>query len=675
VEENNKFETNTDSSGNGSMLYGAEPEPQTEGSGHSAVYGDEFQPQNTEPSEPELRNTEPVQLAKQSEPSEPQNTEPVQLTKTSEPSEPQNTEPVQLTKTSEQQSATEPVQLTKPSHNTEPVQSTAPLEPSQPQNAEASQQPVPPQQGQFYQPGNGQPYQNPMGYGPMQVPPPIQGAPSAKPKKNMAGLVVGILCAAAVVLVIVIGVLVSRSLLGGGGPQRQLAKGIANMAQEMAAYQSSIAEDIGLDAINQLKDKEPVNTRIAFKITDPSATGSLDSVDIKVDGVTDYGKKMAEYDLGVGAYGFSLDIASVIAADNTVYLSVPMVFQESIYSLELTDLGKNFNNSAWSSLMEQTMPEDYSLTLFGDKDTDNGENEFQDILDRQSSITADSMKFEAISQKKAFTIDGAMVEYGGVRVTIDRDAYNESMEAMRDDILVSDFYQDFMEGYQTTYAEDFDELKNSMDDMIGQIFGIRVEQDIVLDFYLDQEGRIVNISTPEDLMVSGQDIGVDSIAVDIDFLGTERTLDSIEGGFYMQSGDEILYIGMSRTADITDDYYSEDLMLVMQDDNSDDDITFRYSNKWGYEDQTFDLEMSFEVPESSMEIRADGGYTDIVKGESYTFQLNHGALTIDGEDLLLLTGSIGIKPAENEIEVPDNAINVLEMSESDIEDLLYGLAY
>lgn len=176
-------------------------------------------------------------------------------------------------------------------------------------------------------------------------------------------------------------------------------------------------------------------------------------------------------------------------------------------------------------------------------------------------------------------------------------------------------------------------------------------------------------------MVSGQDIGVDSIAVDIDFLGTERTLDSIEGGFYMQSGDEILYIGMSRTADITDDYYSENLMLVMQDDNSDDDITFRYSNKWGYEDQTFDLEMSIEVPESSMEIRADGGYTDIVKGESYTFQLNHGALTIDGEDLLLLTGSIGIEPAENEIEVPDNAIDVLKMSESDIEDLLYGLAY
>ena len=48
---------------------------------------------------------------------------------------------------------------------------------------------------------------------------------------------------------------------------------------------------------------------------------------------------------------------------------------------------------------------------------------------------------------------------------------------------------------------------------------------------------------------------------------------------------------------------------------------------------------------------------------------------MDGEDMLLMTGSIGVEPGENEIEVPDHAINVLEMSESDIEDLFYGMLY
>ncbi len=153
MEENNRLETNTGSSGSGSILYGTGQQPSEE-SVPSAVYGAGAQPQGTAP--------------------------------------------VQLTKPSTQGTAS--VQLTKP---------------SEPQPA-----PVPPVSG------------------PMQVPPPIQGAPPEKPKKKKgAGLVVGILCAAAVVIVIAIGALAVKSLLGGD-PKKQLAKGMANMAKEMAAYQS-----------------------------------------------------------------------------------------------------------------------------------------------------------------------------------------------------------------------------------------------------------------------------------------------------------------------------------------------------------------------------------------------------------------------------------------------------
>lgn len=188
MEENNRFETNTDGSASGSVLYNSEPQLQAAESGSSSVYGAA------------------------------------------------SSSPVQLTKPSEAETGTVPVQLSKP---------------SEPQPGAAQTEPQP---GQFGQPGYfGQPGQNAMGGGPMQVPPPVQGAPAGKPRKNKAGLVVGILCAAAVVIFIGIGVLVSKSLLVGG-PKRQLAKGIANMAKEMAVYQSSVAEDIGLVELNKLKD-------------------------------------------------------------------------------------------------------------------------------------------------------------------------------------------------------------------------------------------------------------------------------------------------------------------------------------------------------------------------------------------------------------------------------------
>lgn len=611
MEENNRFETNTDGSASGSVLYNTEPQPQAAESGSSSVYG--------------AASSSPVQLTKPSEPGP----------------------------------GAVPVQLAKP---------------SEPQPGAAQTEPQP---GQFGQPGYyGQPGQGAMGGGPMQVSPPVQGAPAGKHGKNKAGLVVGILCAAAVVIFIGIGVLVSKSLLGGG-PKRQLAKGFANMAKEMAAYQSSVAEDIGLVELNKLKDTKPMRTNIDVSFTDPKATGSINSVDLGVDAVTDYREKMAEFDVSLGTYGIDMQIGSITAADNTLYVSVPLLFHDEVYSLDLTNLGRDFNNSAWSSLMGEKLPEDYALTLFCDRKMsdstgEGAESRFLEILNEHGGVTEESVQYETIRQKREFVLGGTSVECGGVRVTIDKDAYNETMENMKEAFLASDIYKTIMEQYQTTYIDDFDEFKDDMDYVIEQAFALRLEQDFVLDYYLDRKGRIVNISTPADIAVSARDIDIESIAVDIDFLGSQRAMDVIEGGIYMQSSDEILYLGISRNAVITEDHYSEDLALSIQDSSSDDEVTFWYTNDWGYNDQTFDMKMKIEAPGTSMEIRADGAYRDIVKGEGYTFWLNHGALTIDGEDYLLMTGSIETGPADTTIEVPGKATNVLEMSESDIAGLLYG---
>lgn len=665
MEENNKIETNVDSSGSGSMLYGAGPQPpQAEESGHSSVYG--AQPQGTAP----------VQLTKAAE-SEPdlQGMTPVRLTKPAEAaSNPQGTVPVPLAKPAE--AASNPQGTVPPIPQQSSIVSPQPPVPQ-------SWQPSPMPQGQpgyYGQPVNGgqpgQPGQNQMGFGPMQVPPPVQGAPAGKPKKNAAGLVVGILCAAAVVIVIVIGALAAKALLGGHSPEKQLAKGIANMTKEMAAYQGSVAGDLGLDALYELADTKPIHTNMNFSFTDPSSTGSISSVNMKLDSLTDYSKKMAEYGLDIGVYGFNMNVGNIVASDNTLYVSVPLAFQDDVYSLELTNLGRDFNNSAWSSFLEETLPEDYSLTLFGDRTRKLDEdNSLFGIFQKQGGVDADSMKVEMIGQAKEFTFDGMTAEYGGVRVTIDKDAYNKAVETMRDDVFASDVYDEYMKSYQVVYGDDYDWFKQEVDRVINQMFDIRFEQDVVLDFYLDEQGRIVNMSTPEDIAVSGQDSDIESFAVDISFAGKERTLDTIDGGIYVKVGDEILYMGISRTASITEEYYKENLTLCMQENNSDDEFTFWYANEWGYDDKSFDLQMSLDGPDWSLGVSADGVFSGIVEGESFTLHIDHGAVTMDGEDMLLMTGFVGVELGENEIEVPDHAINVFEMSESDIEDLFYGVSY
>ncbi len=617
MEENNKYETKENSSG--SALYGTEPQPQEDKNIYSSAYGTK------------LESQEAVSPIKPTETEEIQKIEPLP----------------------------QPVELTKP---------VAP---------EAEQNPM---QSQSVYQSQGFMGGDLMGFGSVQNPPPVQGAPASRPKKKKTGLIAGLLCAAAVVIAIGVSVLLVKSLFGDNA-KNQLARGFANMTKEMAAYQNSVAEDIGFVELNKLKKTKPMHTNIDLSFTDPQSSGTFSNVGVEIDAVTDYSKKMAEYDLSLGTYGIEMSVGKVVAADNTLYLSVPIIFQDQVYSLDLTNLGRDFNKSAWSKIINETLPEDYSLTLFEDTDvTESIKNagemgELYTLFQKQGKVIAGATKIETLKEKRELSLDEDFVEYGGVQVTVDKDAYNQAMETLCDDILNSNYYAEFMRGYETTFRGDFDELKEQMDSAIEHIFGTRFEQDIVLDFYLDKKGRIVNISTPEDLEISSEYTNLDYLSVDITFSGTERALDCIEGGVYLQAGEEILYFGISRMAEITEDSYIEDLTFVLQDNRSSDEITFGYTGSWGYEDQSYEMQMEMNTPESSLGLSANGAYTNIEKGERYTIEIDNAAITIDGEDLLLMTGSMSTEPAENQIEVPEKSTNVLEMSEGDITSLLYGTLY
>ncbi len=593
--------------------------------------------------------------------------QPVELTKPVAPEAEQNpmqSQSVELTKPVAPEAEQNPMQ-------SQPVELTKPVAPEAEQNPMQSQSVY---QSQGFMGGDL------MGFGSVQNPPPVQGAPASRPKKKKTGLIAGLLCAAAVVIAIGVSVLLVKSLFGDNA-KNQLARGFANMTKEMAAYQNSVAEDIGFVELNKLKKTKPMHTNIDLSFTDPQSSGTFSNVGVEIDAVTDYSKKMAEYDLSLGTYGIEMSVGKVVAADNTLYLSVPIIFQDQVYSLDLTNLGRDFNKSAWSKIINETLPEDYSLTLFEDTDvTESIKNagemgELYTLFQKQGKVIAGATKIETLKEKREFSFDEDSAEYGGVQVTVDKDAYNQAMETLCDDILNSNYYAEFMRGYETTFRGDFDELKEQMDSAIEHIFGTRFEQDIVLDFYLDKKGRIVNISTPEDLEISSEYTNLDYLSVDITFSGTERALDCIEGGVYLQAGEEILYFGISRMAEITEDSYIEDLTFVLQDNRSSDEITFGYAGSWGYEDQSYEMQMQMDTPDSSLGLSAEGAYTNIEKGERYTIEIDNAAITIDGEDLLLMTGSMSTEPAENQIEVPEKSTNVLEMSEGDITSLLYGTLY
>lgn len=501
-------------------------------------------------------------------------------------------------------------------------------------------------------------------------------------KKNRKGVIIGVSVAVAVILVIAAAL--SAGFLLGNSPEKRLKRGMMNMVQEMRAYKSPVSEEIDIAALNERMNSEPTRTDIDLSFTDPNASGSVKNIGIEVEALTDLRNKKAEYDIRVGTYGFNMEFGRLVAADNTLYISVPPVFRNEVYSLELTNLGRDFNGSAWSDLLDSKLPEDASYTLFDTGDAPGvlesirtGE-EFARLAKKYGESMKDATAYTAISQKKDFLPDvqtEKTISCGGVRLSVEKDAYNEMMENLKNDILASDFYRDFLTGYlesAASYDGDMSGLKADADALVEGMLSMRLEQDYVVDFYMDGKGRIVNISTPADIAVSSTETDIDAFAIDISFVGEERALDGIEGGLYVKLGGQVLYLGLSRRADVTDGLYSENLSVMLQDDIHDHDITFRYWNNRNNTDRSYDLLMSVETADTFMELDADGGFSDIVKGEGYTFRVDNAVLNVDGDDMVIMSGTIRIGPADGDIEVPQNATNLLEMSALEIQSMVYG---
>lgn len=708
MEENNNLENNANGSLYGGGAYGTEPQP--ESTEQSSVYGTPQPVQETaavpeqlQPSQETAAVPEQAQAPQEAEPvSAPaQSEEPmaaVSLEKPAKPEQPQSGQSYQLTDG-------QPLNGGQQGFYGQPLSGTQ----QDPGAWNGSGQQMPSSQPNGYQPNyNGQPMGgnpangypvngNPTGgYQPNYNGQPVnpnyamngyqpnytmqQAVPYAQPKKRKTGLIIGISVAAVLVVAVSAGVVLSKSLFGGGAKQ-QLAKGMLNMTKEMEAYSGSISKEIDIDALQKLTFQKPMHTNIDLSFTDPSASGSFDNISLEIDSISDIKNKRGKYDVNLGTYGFDMELGSIVADNNTLYISSPLLFKEDVYSLDVTNLGRDFNNSAWAELFDTTLPEDTTYALF-DYETDSAGTDAADVTElgkiirKYSQDTQGAFKYTVIKEKREFPYGGALAEFGGVQVTADKDAVNASIESVKNDILSSDFYADYLERYRTMYGSGFDEYKKEFDTAIEQIFGMRYEQDPVLNFYLDKKGRIINISTPEDIVVSSQYTDVDSIAVDIDFGGDERTLDSIEGGIYMQAGGEILYLGISRTAYVTEDFYNEDLTIRLQSDSSEDDITFYYGNDWGYDDKTYDMTISIEASGETLALTADGSLEDVVKGERYTFRVDNAALTMDDEELLLMRGVVSMEPAEDsKVDVPENAIDILKMSREDISEALYKALY
>lgn len=568
---------------------------------------------------------------------------------------------------------------------------------AQPQNGSYGQAPQPqvqqPQQGayvpqpnpamQYQQPQNGSysygqqqqggyaPQPQSYSYGQQQPNPAMQ---YQQPKKGRAGIIIGIIAALAAVLIIGIVAVAVRNL-GSKNPEDMLRAGMDNISEEMKAYTTSISDKIDFKALSERISEQPSHVNLDASFSLPSE--DIENVSVELDGVSDAKNKQGNCSISAGTAGFNMSIADITVDDTVIYLNIPML-SDDVYSLDFATFVEDYNNSAWRELIGEEMPEDYSEAILegvtSGADLSELEQELIDKLSQRVSEIKETIQYAKLKEKKEFEVRGKTAQCSGITITIAKDDANAFLAGIKNDIMESDYYLETIEKSFADYVDedaDYDSYKDEIDEVTETLLGMQLDEDLVINVYFDKEGRILQIMCDRADM-SG-DYGYFEFTAD--FEGEERTLDDVSIDIIFGSDDgEELGISLTRTAEVTDENYSDNIGIDFYSDDSDDDLELNFWNDWTYSDNSFDFGITMDVGYDSFGITGNGAFTDITKGEGYTLDFDNLTVSAGGDELIM-TGSLSVGPFDGDIEIPENSVKVFDMTQDDIYGLIYDALY
>lgn len=488
------------------------------------------------------------------------------------------------------------------------------------------------------------------------------------PKKNKMGIVIAVIIALVAFLMFISSIL-STTLNRKKGAEEMMKEGIENIEMEMLAYTTTISDQIGFGAIAALKDGQSIHTNLDASLTLPDINTS--DMGIGIDAVTNLNNRQGTYNIRADLSGKNLSVADITVDDSDIYLSSPLI-SDDVYSFNTTSLADDYNNSVWRELNnnDMKMPEKYNFELFGFLETESINDlrlQFNEDVAKRFSVFKGTAQYDLLKDKKSFEINGKTVECSGILITFAKSDVNTFINGIKEDFMSSDYYNEIVR-LAEKYIEDYD--KADIDELIYSFPEVRFGEDLVVRVYFDDEGRIVEIKSDAAKLFDGYP---DIVEFTADFGGDERTLDEIEANLCFTSGGENLGINFIRKADVTIEEYNEDIRFEIYQNNSYKLAELDYWNDWIYDDNSFNKGYSISDDSSELMLTAKGRFNNIRRGECYTLDFDNVFLSMDGENKAVIKGSVTNEIFDGEIEIPENSVNIFEMTEDDIYKIVYGV--
>ncbi len=456
-------------------------------------------------------------------------------------------------------------------------------------------------------------------------------------------------------------------------PEARLIRGITDMVKQTEEYRNPVWEEIGLAEMLQERQESGAQDA-SFNITLPGIK-ELPTIGVDIQSSYSYEEQAWQSGIRLSAYNVELMQLDLTAADNILYLELPTVFSDT-YAVNFSTLGKDYQNSVWAQLLgEDLLDEDFSYDFFGEASPEEEEEnrealrqELIQVFSRDLERIKESMLIEESGEQKEIERSGKEVVCEGILLTLDQNDVNRLLQDLGETVIESDYLEEKLEqvlGKDGNIAEFQNELKKNLE--------LELKEDIRLCFYLDNKDRILAVETVEDMEMKTSDGRTETLGTALMFTGAERPLDCIEGEISIEEDENRYVLALTREAELYGGERTYSLEADLSREDSEDCIHVEYRNDWDTDAKEFDVELMLETPDNTASLAAEGVLEEIEKGKSCSFEIGKLNVLVDGEDVLVMSGSMSLAPYTEKITVPEGAKDFFKLNELELYGMLMEL--
>lgn len=494
----------------------------------------------------------------------------------------------------------------------------------------------------------------------MQPPAPVKktlGPPAQlylPPKDNKKKTLVIVLCVCVAVLALILGGWIHHI----HSPAYRVQKGIFNLAREMEEMKNPLIEKTGAGAIRQMMAEEGFSADTRLNVTFDTGSDYFGELTLGMDTECEKdvkGKEMsASTTLSLMNYEFGH--VELYGDKDNLCFSFPEFLMEDMYIENENVLGQ-YNHSMWAMLLGEAEGDDFSVDLFADKWL---------FADEEGVVSAFLKEYsgEIEECRRHMTIEKAGQDL--YRVSFDNLYFNELIRQM-----LYDYVNFSMIGREEAMGilSYFDVVSNG--------------RNVSFLFEINRDNRIESIRLEEPLSLYQGDM---QISGDIYFLGTERSIDKMQGKMEIErkmeeQTQETELTWQVLQSLVSDDYQMESNIRCSVTQNGEKqnlglDIDLGCDGR----ENSFETEIAFKSSFGELGLTAEGGLSHIQTGQSFDMDLDEVVLSVDDEELLLIRGEVGVKPLVRRVKQnvkPKTAF--FELSEDDwydwLDDMYYEYSY